>query len=47
MDMLARVFELNQYCTDPEKLAARAALFGHVDDIMNETKPKKKKGSKK
>jgi hypothetical protein len=46
MDMLTRVFELNQYCTDPEKLAARAALFGHVDDIMNETKPKKK-GSKK
>jgi hypothetical protein len=46
MDMSARVFELNQYCTDPEKLAARAALFGHVDDIMNETKPKKK-GSKK
>jgi hypothetical protein len=46
MDMLARVFELNQYCTDPEKLAARNALFGHVEDIMNETKPKKK-GSKK
>jgi hypothetical protein len=46
MDTLARVFELNQYCTDPEKLAARNALFGHVDDIMNETKPKKK-GSKK
>ena len=46
MDMMARVFELNQYCTDPEKLAARNALFVHVDDIMNETKPKKK-GSKK
>jgi hypothetical protein len=46
MDMLARVFELNQYCTDPEKLAARNKLFGHVDDILNETKPKKK-GSKK
>jgi hypothetical protein len=46
MDMLARVFELNQYCTDPEKLAVRNALFGHVEDIMNETKPKKK-GSKK
>jgi hypothetical protein len=44
--MLTRVFELNQYCTDPEKLAARAALFGHVDDIMNETKPSKK-GKKK
>ena len=46
MDMMCRVFELNQYCTDPEKIAARAALFGHVDDIMNETKPKKK-GKKK
>jgi hypothetical protein len=46
MDMLARVFELNQYCTDPEKLAARAALFGHVDDIMNEPKPKKKVNKK-
>jgi hypothetical protein len=46
MDMLTRVFELNQYCTDPEKLAARDALLGHVNDIMNETKPKKK-GSKK
>jgi hypothetical protein len=46
MDMLARVFELNQYCTDPEKLAARDALFGHVNDILNEPKPKKK-GNKK
>jgi hypothetical protein len=46
MDMLTRVFELNQYCTDPEKLAAREAILGHVDDIMNEVKPKKK-GSKK
>jgi hypothetical protein len=46
MDMLARVFELNQYCTDPEKLAARNRLFGHVEDILNEDKPKKK-GNKK
>lgn len=23
MDMMCRVFELNQYCTDPAKLAAR------------------------
>jgi len=46
MDMMCRVFELNQYCTDPEQLAVRNALFGHVDDIMNEVKPKKK-GSKK
>ena len=42
MDMMARVFELNQYCTDPEKLAARNAILKHV----NEIKPKKK-GSKK
>jgi hypothetical protein len=42
MDMLCRVFELNQYCTDPEKLAARDAMF----KIINEPKPKKK-GSKK
>jgi len=35
MDMSARVFELNQYCTDPEKLAAREQTF------------KPKKGSKK
>jgi hypothetical protein len=42
MDMLARVFELNQYCTDPQQLAARNALFGHVEDIINETKSKKK-----
>jgi hypothetical protein len=27
MDMSARVFELNQYCTDPVKLAARENLF--------------------
>jgi len=37
MDMSARVFELNQYCTDPVKLAAR-------EQFLN---PKKKKGSKK
>jgi hypothetical protein len=37
MDTYCRKMELNQYCTDPEKLAAREALF----------KPKKKKGSKK
>jgi hypothetical protein len=42
MDMSCRVFELNQYCTDPEKLAARKQMF----DILNEPKPKKK-GSKK
>ena len=42
MDMSERVFELNQYCTDPEKLAERDAMFA----MLNETKPKKK-GSKK
>jgi hypothetical protein len=40
------VFELNQYCTDPEQLAVRNALFGEVHNFLNETKPKKK-GSKK
>jgi len=39
MDTYSRKFELDQYCTDPEKLAARGELF---DDIF-----KKKKGSKK
>jgi len=34
-DVHARVFGLNQYCTDPEKLAAREDFF------------KPKKGSKK
>jgi hypothetical protein len=33
MDAYNRKMELNQYCTDPEKLAAREFLFG--------TKPKK------
>jgi len=28
MDTYCRVFELNQYCTDPDKLAARESLFG-------------------
>jgi len=46
MDMLARVFELNQYCTDPEKLAARSEFFEDALDFLNEPKPKKK-GSKK
>jgi hypothetical protein len=35
MDTYCRKFELNQYCTDPEKLAVRDALF------------KPKKGKKK
>ena len=50
MDMSARVFELNEYCTDPVKLAAREAMFGEVHDFLNTTEPKfpiKKKGSKK
>jgi hypothetical protein len=38
-DMHCRVFELNQYCTDPKKLAARDELFSDF--------PIKKKGSKK
>jgi hypothetical protein len=44
MDMSARVFKLNQYCTDPVKLAARNEMFGDVHEFLN---PKKKKGSKK
>ncbi len=39
-DTYKRKFELDQYCTDPEKLAAREAMF----DLIG--KPKKK-GSKK
>ena len=37
LDMMARVFELDQYCTDPGKLAAREELFNI----------KQKKGKKK
>ena len=37
-DTHCKVFELNQYCTDPEKLAARNEFFDF---------PIKKKGSKK
>jgi hypothetical protein len=48
MDMSARVFELNQYCTDPEKLAAREAMLGEALDFLNTAEPKvKKKGKKK
>lgn len=39
MDTYCRKFELNQYCTDPEKLAAREDLFSEVFG--------KKKGKKK
>ena len=42
MDMMCRVHELNEYCTDPEKLARRDEVFESVFNI-----PKKKKGSKK
>lgn len=37
MDMLCRVFELDQYCKDPKKLAAREAILGA---IQKETKGK-------
>jgi hypothetical protein len=46
MDTYSRKFELDQYCTDPVKLAARDAMLGNVHEYFNETKPKKK-GSKK
>ena len=39
MDIYSRKFELDQYCTDPVKLAAREKLFPDF--------PIKKKGSKK
>jgi hypothetical protein len=38
MDMMCRVFELNEYCTDPEKLAAREAVLAAIQS--------KKKGKK-
>jgi hypothetical protein len=47
MDMSARVFELNQYCTDPVKLAAREAILGDIDVLLNPEFPIKKKGKKK
>ena len=42
MDMSARVFELNQYCTDPVKLAKRNEVFGEVHEYLNPKKGKKK-----
>lgn len=42
MDMSARVFELNQYCTDPEKLAARKNFVEDIDQVLNPKKGKKK-----
>jgi hypothetical protein len=47
MDMLCRVFELNQYCTDPQKLAARQATLGDIEAYFNPEFPTKKKGKKK
>jgi hypothetical protein len=47
MDMLCRVFELNQYCTDPEKLAARQETLGDIEAYFNPEFPTKKKGKKK
>lgn len=39
MDTYCQKFELNQYCTDPKKLAARENIF----DLLNEPKKKKTK----
>jgi hypothetical protein len=48
MDMSARVFELNQYCTDPEKLAKRQYMIDEALDFLNTAEPKvKMKGKKK
>jgi hypothetical protein len=43
MEMHCKVFELNEFCTDPVKLAARNDVFGKVHEYLN---PKKKKESK-
>ena len=43
MDTYCKKMELNQYCTDPEKLKARELLFGDT----NLFKDTKKKGKKK
>jgi hypothetical protein len=40
MDTYTRKFELDEYCVDPEKLAARDDWF---DNILNEVKNKRKK----
>lgn len=40
IDMMCQVLELNQYCTDPEKLATREAFEALLT-------PKKQKGKKK
>jgi hypothetical protein len=38
MDTYSRKFELDQYCTDPEKLAARDKLFGDVHKFSVESR---------
>lgn len=45
-DTYCRKMELNQYCTDPEKLAARDKVFADIHEYFDPIKPKKK-GSKK
>ena len=40
LDTYTRKFELDEYCTDPEKLAARDDWF---DNILNEVKTKRTK----
>jgi hypothetical protein len=47
MDMLRRVFELDQYCTDPQKLAARQLAVGDIEAYLNPEVLVKKKGKKK
>lgn len=39
-------FKLDEYCTDPEKLNARAKLFKAIHEATEEPKPSKKKGKK-
>ena len=47
MEKYCEKMELNQYCTDPEKLAARYEMFGKIEKKGNAFTKKFKKGSKK
>lgn len=45
-DTFKREFKLDEYCTDPEKLANRDRLFKAINEATEEPKPAKKKGKK-
>ena len=42
-DTYERKFELDQYCTDPEKLARREQILTTVDELFKQEKKGKKK----